>query len=144
MSNKLQAELDAIGRIIEGIPSWQTVEGRLMKLRSDLTAALARADKLEGEVAALEARQEPLELAASELVKIAKLMKQDDGVDPESWWIELSGEDGNLVKMVAENVSRLDDDPTVEDGPNTAARRANFPQNYCKHGTLKGHCPNCP
>ena len=36
------------------------------------------------------------------------------------------------------------DDPKKEDGPNTAARRANFPQNYCKHNILKGHCPSCP
>lgn len=65
------------------------------------------------------------------LAMIAKNLTNSDGIDPESWWLELTADEAALIRAVVEKNANP---PPVEKEPELR----------CAHGILWGHCPDCP
>lgn len=94
---QLAEERDAEAKARKDEEHWWNTErdqtAQIEKLQSQLTTATARAGRLE--------------LAADCIASLAKLITNDDGVDPEAFWLELDREQANLIKDVAELAEQL-------------------------------------
>ncbi len=101
--SQLHAEIDSLRK--GSATACRELRAEVERLRSTHTLAIGSADPLT--IAQLKARAERAELAADCLANLAKLLTRDDGVDPEAYWIELTPEQANLIKMAAEQRSTL-------------------------------------
>lgn len=123
--SKLKAELDEYR---SGFLASKTARGQL---------AEANRAGME-ELVNLRKKVDSLELAADVIASLAKLVTNDDGIDPEAFWLELTHEQANQIKLVAKLAGEL---PQKE----LPAHMENMPlANVCEHGVPKGYiCVKC-
>lgn len=124
---RLRAEMRAVWDHVQAISPWS--ESNDMRWSDEISCGLRA---LETQIADLqEERDSCIELFAS----IEKLMTNDDGIDPEAWWVEFGPDEAQLIRTLA---AKFKEKPLPDYMQNISSVKK------CTHGTPEGYyCQKC-